>query len=88
MEDKYFFSACREQTLNSTTRLLTWHCKSRGTFTDLTSEYAEAMSPPGVDPLNEQLGMEAVQRETQPKINKGRALWCQDLKYGTVSEQV
>ena len=32
------------------------------------------MSPPGVDPLNEQLGMEAVQKETPPKINKERAL--------------
>ena len=80
------FRMQRTSTEQYHTALLTLQCK--GTFIDLTSEYAEAMSPPGVDPLNEQLGMEAVQRETQPKINKGRALWCQDCKYGTVSERV
>jgi hypothetical protein len=35
------------------------------------------MSPPGVDPLNEQLGMEAVQGGSQPKISKELALQCQ-----------
>jgi hypothetical protein len=48
------------------------------------------MSPPGIDPLNEQLGMEAVQKETPPKINKEHMLCkCQvNNKYGQVQARV
>jgi hypothetical protein len=47
------------------------------------------MNPPNVDSLNEQLGMEAVQGGSQPKINKERDCKCQvNNKYAHVQVRV